>query len=61
MSSLFHESQMSEQTAREVIEAFAHSYHLNAGGEFVNKIGEPAPTRSIDLVVEAHGILADTP
>jgi len=59
MSSLDEQSQMSVATARLLIRAFAHTYSVNAAGEFVNKIGEPAPTRSIDLVVEAQGVLAD--
>ena len=61
MSSLFHESQMSEATARLLIQVFARTYRMNTAGEFVNKIGEPAPDRSIDLVLEAQGILADLP
>ena len=50
---------MSEATARILIRAFAHTYRINADGEFVNKVGKPAPQRSIDLVLEAQGVLAD--
>ena len=59
MSSLWQQSQMSEATARILIRAFAHTYRINAAGEFVNKVGKPAPQRSIDLVLEAQGVLAD--
>ena len=59
--SLDHRSQMSEATARLLIRAFAHTYRINTAGEFVNKIGEPAPGRSIDLVLEAQAVLADAP
>jgi hypothetical protein len=52
---------MSEATARLLIRAFAHTYRINTAGEFVNKIGEPAPGRSIDLVLEAQAVLADAP
>jgi hypothetical protein len=50
---------MSEATARLLIRAFAHTYRITTSGEFVNKIGEPAPDRSIDLVLEAQAVLAD--
>jgi hypothetical protein len=50
---------MSEATARLLIQVFARTYRMDAAGEFVNKIGEPAPNRTIDLVLEAHGVLAD--
>jgi len=59
MSSLDHSSAMSEATARLLIRAFAHTYRVDTYGEFVNKIGEPAPSRSIDLVLEAQAVLAD--
>ena len=59
MSSLDQQSQMSVATARLLIRAFAYTYTVNAAGEFVNKIGEPAPQRSIELVAEAQGVLAD--
>ena len=52
-------SAMSQATARLLIRAFAHTYTVNTAGELVNKIGEPAPARSIDLVLEAQGVLAD--
>jgi hypothetical protein len=61
MSSLWQDSQMSEATARLLINVFARTYHLNAAGDFVNKVGEPAPQRSIDLVLEAQATLADAP
>ena len=59
MSSLWQHSQMSEATARLLIHVFARTYRINTAGEFVNKVGEPAPQRSIDLVMEAQGVLAD--
>ena len=59
MSSLWQQSQMSEATARLLIRAFAHTYRINTAGEFVNKVGQHAPGRSIDLVLEAQGVLAD--
>jgi len=59
MSSLWQNSEMSEATARLLIQVFARTYRLNSAGEFVNKIGEPAPQKSVDLVLEAQGVLAD--
>lgn len=59
MSSLWQHSQMSEATARLLIEMFHRTYRVNTVGEFVNKIGEPAPQKSIDLVLEAQAVLAD--
>lgn len=59
MGSVDSPSQMSEATARLLIHVFARTYRMNTAGEFVNKIGEPAPQRSIDLVLEAQGVLAD--
>ncbi len=59
MSSLWQQSQMSEATARLLIQVFARTYRMDASGEFVNKVGEPAPDRSIELVLEAQGVLAD--
>ena len=59
MSSLDQTSAMSQATARLLIRAFAHTYRIDTAGEFVNKIGEPAPTRSIDLVLVAQAVLAD--
>jgi hypothetical protein len=59
MSSLWHNSQMSEATARLLIHVFARTYRMNTSGEFVNKLGDPAPDRTIELVLEAQGVLAD--
>ena len=59
MSSLDHNEQMSITTARDIVWVFAKTYRMDTAGDFVNKIGEPAPERTIDLVLEAQGILAD--
>ena len=59
MSSLEHSSQMSEATARLLIHVFARTYRMTTSGEFVNKLGDPAPDRTIELVLEAQGVLAD--
>jgi len=59
MSSIDANAGMSEATARLLIRMFARTYRVNTAGEFVNKIGEPAPGRSIDLVLEAQAVLAD--
>jgi len=50
---------MSEATARLLIHVFARTYRMNTSGEFVNKVGTPAPQKSIDLVLEAQAVLAD--
>jgi len=50
---------MSEATARLLIEMFHRTYRVNTVGEFVNKIGEPASDRTIDLVLEAQAVLSD--
>ena len=47
-------SAMSQATARLLIRAFAYTYKVDTSGEFVNKIGERAEDRSIDLVLEAQ-------
>jgi hypothetical protein len=59
MSSLDQPVVMAEATAQAVIEAFSRTYQINTAGDFVNKLGEPAPDRSIDLVLEAQAVLAD--
>ena len=59
MKSLGTNSGMSEATARLLIRAFAHQYRMTDAGDFVNKIGEAAPSRTLELVWEAQAVLAD--
>ena len=59
MSSLGNNSEMSEATARLLIRAFAHQYRMTDSGEFVNKIGQAAPSKTLELVWEAQAVLAD--
>jgi len=59
MSSLWHESTMTQATATAIVEVFTRTYRIDTAGEFINKIGEPAPGRSIDLMLEATALLAD--
>ena len=46
------------QTATDIIWMFAKTYRLE-DGRFVNKVGEEAPQRTLDLVAEAQALLAD--
>jgi hypothetical protein len=50
---------MTQTTAAAIVEVFQRTYRIDPSGEFVNKIGEPAPGRSIDLMLEATALLAD--
>ena len=59
MSSLWRASTMTQATATAIVEVFTRTYRIDTSGEFINKIGEPAPVRSIDLMLEATAVLAD--
>jgi hypothetical protein len=50
---------MTQATATAIVEVFTRTYRIDTSGEFVNKIGEPAPVRSVDLMLEATAVLAD--
>lgn len=49
---------LDEPTARTLIWVFARHYRLEAG-RFVNKVGEEAPQRTLDIIAEAQAVLAD--
>jgi len=57
--SLDNASQMSRNTATVLLQMFEREYRLDADGEFVNKVGRPAPQKTLDLVTEAEAVLAD--
>ncbi|HEY7821530.1 MAG TPA: hypothetical protein VIG24_01790 [Acidimicrobiia bacterium] len=48
---------LSEPTAHDIIWMFERTYRLEAG-RFVNKVGEEASQRTLDLVAEAQAALA---
>jgi hypothetical protein len=50
---------MSANTATVILQMFHRQYQLNDAGDFVNKVGRPAPQKTLDLVFEAQGVLAD--
>lgn len=45
-------------TARTIIWVFARTYRLDAG-RFVNKVGQEASSRTLQIVSEAQALLAD--
>lgn len=45
-------------TARTVIWVFARTYRMQ-DGRFVNKVGEEASSRTLEIVTEAQALLAD--
>ena len=44
--------------AEDLIWVFSSTYRLDDQGRFVNKVGQEAPQRSIDLVAQAQALLA---
>jgi hypothetical protein len=57
--SLDNASQMSRNTATVLLQMFEREYRLDDRGEFVNKVGRPAPQKTLNLVTEAQAVLAD--
>ena len=45
-------------TARTIIWVFARTYRLQ-DGSFVNKVGEEASSRTLEIVTEAQALLAE--
>jgi len=45
-------------TARTILWLFARTYRLE-DGRFLNKVGEEASTRTLEIVTEAQAVLAD--
>jgi hypothetical protein len=48
---------MTEATARILLWVFTRTYRLHEG-RFINKVGEEAPQRTIDLIAEAQAVLS---
>ncbi len=59
MASLGQTSQMSVTTATLILQMFDRQYRLDEHGEFVNRIGQRAEQKTLDLVWEAQAVLAD--
>lgn len=51
-------SVVNNQTAADILWLFAKTYRLEHG-RFVNKVGQEAQQRTLDLVAEAQALLAD--
>ena len=48
---------MDAATARTLLWVFARTYRIE-DGRFVNKVGQEAPQRTLDLVAQAQAVLA---
>jgi len=51
-------NRMTATTAADILWMFERTYRLTER-RFLNKVGEEAPQRTLDLVCEAQAILAD--